>query len=277
MVDHLDRLLEGEQTGQVVSGHFTGAVADYGIWTDPELRELLGQRDLNGEVGRLRDLRLRHARTGLIASELVEKRPVRVTGQFSVAALDAVGERGEDIQQPPAHLPPLGAHAGTHECQFRRGGVGAAGGDLPAVGEGLKLFSRIGDAVGDHGVTMVQMSASLAERVTQIRQRDIGVRGQIPGQPTGRRDQCFLAAGRDRQYGRRRRAGATRGAETARPGQAARRAPRGRWCRRIRTSSPRRRVARSRGTADPWRERRSSDPRETRVGSEFCRCRLAGM
>ena len=58
VVDHLDRLLEGEQTGQMVSGHFTGAVADYGIWIYPELRELLGQRDLYGEVGRLRDLRL---------------------------------------------------------------------------------------------------------------------------------------------------------------------------------------------------------------------------
>ena len=164
---------------------------------------MLGQRDLDGEVGRLRDLRLRHARTALIASELVEQRPVRVAGQLSVAALDAVGERGEDVQQPAAHLPPLGAHAGTHECEFRRGGVGAAGGDLPAVGEGLKLFSRIGDAVGDHRVTMVQVSAPLAERVTQIRQRDIGVRGQMPGQPTGRRDQCLLAAGRDRQDGRR--------------------------------------------------------------------------
>ena len=30
VVDHLDRLLEGEQTGQMVSGHFTGAVADPG-------------------------------------------------------------------------------------------------------------------------------------------------------------------------------------------------------------------------------------------------------
>ena len=37
MVDHLNRLLEGEQTGEMVSGHFTGAVADYGIWTYPEL------------------------------------------------------------------------------------------------------------------------------------------------------------------------------------------------------------------------------------------------
>ena len=147
---------------------------------------MLGQRDLDGEVGRLRELRLRHARTALIASELVEQRPVRVAGQLSVAALDAVGERGEDVQQPAAHLPPLGAHAGTHERQFRRGGVGAAGGDLPAVGEGLKLFSRFGDAVGDHGVPMVQVSAPLAERVTQIRQRDVGVRGQM-ARPTDRR------------------------------------------------------------------------------------------
>ena len=57
-------------------------------------------------------------------------------------------------------------------------GTDAACGDLPAVGEGLKLFSHIGNAVGDHGVAMVQMSAPLAERVAQIRQRDIGVRWQ---------------------------------------------------------------------------------------------------
>ncbi len=195
MVDHLDRLLEGEQTGQVMSGHFTCAVADYGIRPYAELLELLGQRDLDGEVGRLRELRLRHARSALIASELVEQRPVRVAGQLSVAALDAFGERGEDVQQSAAHLPPLGAHAGAHEGQFRRGGFGTAGVDLPAVGEGLKLFSRIGDAVGDHGVPMVQVGAPLTERVTQIRQRDVGVRGQMAGQPTGGRDQCFLAAG----------------------------------------------------------------------------------
>ena len=79
----------------------------------------------------------------------------------------------------------------------------AAGGDLPTVGEGLKLFSRFGDAVGDHGVAMVQMRASLAERVPQLRQRDIGVCGQMLGQPTGRGDQRFLATRRDRQHGRR--------------------------------------------------------------------------
>ena len=63
VVDHLDRLLEGEQTGQMMGGDFACAVADYGIRSYAELLELLGQRDLNGEVGRLRDLRLRHART----------------------------------------------------------------------------------------------------------------------------------------------------------------------------------------------------------------------
>ena len=37
VVDHLDRLLEGEQTGEMVGGHFTGAVADHGIGSYPEL------------------------------------------------------------------------------------------------------------------------------------------------------------------------------------------------------------------------------------------------
>ena len=73
----------------------------------------------------------------------------------------------------------------------------------PALGEGLKLFSRIDDAVGDHGMAVVQVGASLAERVSQVRQRDIGVCGQVPGQPVGRGDQCFLAARRDRQHSRR--------------------------------------------------------------------------
>ena len=31
VVDHLDRLLEGEQTGEMVRGHFTGAVPDHGV------------------------------------------------------------------------------------------------------------------------------------------------------------------------------------------------------------------------------------------------------
>ena len=31
VVDDLDCLLEGEQTGQMVSGHLTGAVPDHGV------------------------------------------------------------------------------------------------------------------------------------------------------------------------------------------------------------------------------------------------------
>ena len=72
------------------------------------------------------------------------------------------------------------------------------------VGEGLKLFSRFGDAVGDHRVPMVQVSAPLTERVAQIRQRDIGTVAKCSAKPTGRRDQRLLAARRDRQDGQRR-------------------------------------------------------------------------
>ncbi len=48
----------------MVGGHFAGAVADHGIRDDPECRELLGQRDLNGEVGRLRELPFRPSANG---------------------------------------------------------------------------------------------------------------------------------------------------------------------------------------------------------------------
>ncbi len=121
---------------------------------------------------------------------------------------------GKTIEQVPAHLPPLGAHAGADEGEFRCRRAGAARGHLPTVGEGLKLFSHIGDAVGDHGVTVVEMDASLAERVRQVCQRDVGMGGQMFGQPTGRRDQRFLAARRDRQNG------TASAAEAARPGAA---------------------------------------------------------
>ena len=53
--------------------------------------------------------------------------------------------------------------------------MSAAGGDLPTVREGLKLFSRFGNAVGDDGVAMGQMRAALAEGVAELEQRDIGV------------------------------------------------------------------------------------------------------
>ena len=168
------------------------------------------------------------------------------------------------------HWGPMPVHT---NASLRRGGDGAAGGDLPAVGKGLKLFSRIGDAVCDHGVAMVQMRASLAERVTQIRQRDVGVSGQMLGQLTGRRDQCFVATRRDRQRsasGGGRAGGAHRGgrgggadrgrrlgehhvgvgaaeAERVHPGYA--------------SLAVGKRPTRSQG-------RRSSGPRETRVGSE---------
>src|SRR6476620_3003844 len=49
---------------------------------------------------------------------------------------------------------------------------------------------------------MGQMRASLAEGVTQLRQRDIGVSGEMVGQLTGRGDQRFLAARRERQHSR---------------------------------------------------------------------------
>ena len=35
VIDHLDRLLEGEQSGEMMSGHFTCAVADYGVGCIP--------------------------------------------------------------------------------------------------------------------------------------------------------------------------------------------------------------------------------------------------
>ena len=277
MVDHLDRLLEGEQTGQVMRGHFAGAVADNGIRSDPELRELLGQARPGWRSWPV-------ARSPsppceiLLSSRRSSSRSDQSVYRDSSRSLrsDAVGECGEDVEQPTAHPPPLRAHAGTDEREFRCGGVDAAGGDLPAVGEGLKLFSRLGDAVGDHGVPMVQVSASLAERVPQIRQRDIGVRGQVPGQPTGRGDQCLLAAGRDRQDGRRpRRAGDLR----------PRRRPGGRLGEHhVGVGAPESERVHSddaplAGGERPSRggyvdlEIRRSDT--CRVG--FCRCRLAGM
>ena len=54
-------------------------------------------------------------------------------------------------------------------ASFGAVGACAAGGDLPAVGEGLELVSRVGDAVGDQGVAMVEVGASLAECVAEVR------------------------------------------------------------------------------------------------------------
>ena len=51
----MDRLLEGEDAGEVMGGYFAGAVADHRVRGDPEMLQLLGERNLNGEVGGLRE------------------------------------------------------------------------------------------------------------------------------------------------------------------------------------------------------------------------------
>ena len=73
VVDDLDGLLEGEETGEIVGGHFACAVADHGVRGYPELLQLLGQRDLDGEVGGLCELRFGHAGTGFVGAQLVEQ------------------------------------------------------------------------------------------------------------------------------------------------------------------------------------------------------------
>ena len=72
------------------------------------------------------------------------------------------------------------------------------------------MFSRFGDAVSDHYMAVVQMHASLAQRVAQLRQRDVGVGAQMLGQPTGHGDQRLFATGRERQHGRRARSAVVR-------------------------------------------------------------------
>ena len=69
----MDRLLEGEDSGEIMGGHFAGAVADHRVRGDPELLQLLGERDLNGEVGGLRDICFGHPGTGFIGAKFVDQ------------------------------------------------------------------------------------------------------------------------------------------------------------------------------------------------------------
>ena len=73
VVDHVDRLLEGEDTGQIVGSHFAGAVADDGVGVDATLLQLFSEGDLDGEVGGLCDLCFAHARTGFVGAKFVDQ------------------------------------------------------------------------------------------------------------------------------------------------------------------------------------------------------------
>ena len=55
------------------TGNLAGAVADYRVRCDPELLQLVGECDLNGEVGGLRDLCFGHAGTGFVGAEFVDQ------------------------------------------------------------------------------------------------------------------------------------------------------------------------------------------------------------
>lgn len=207
----MDRLLEGEQTGEMMCGHFACAVPDYGIRGDSEVSKLLGQGDLDGEVRGLRHVRFRHAGPRLVASEFVQQRPVRISRQLFVAALDALGEHREGVEQSPAHFPPLGPMP-VQTNASRGAGFDATRRDLPAVGDGLKLFAHIADAVGDHDMTVVEVDTSLAECVPKICQRDFWMGGQMSGQSPG---------GCDERVPLRAEIGRTasgRAAESSRPG-----------------------------------------------------------
>ena len=165
----------------------------------PTLLQLFSEGDLDGEVGGLCDLCFAHARTGFVGAKFVDQRPVRVLGQLAIGAQDARGERGIDIKQSTAHLPRLRTHAGTDERQLRHRWGCAAGEDLSAIGEGLKLFLRIGNAAGHEGGSIVQVRAALTEGVAKVEQRDVAMSGQVFGQLAGGRDERFLRACRDRQ------------------------------------------------------------------------------
>ena len=111
VVDHLDRLLEREQTRQVVGSDFPGTVPDHGVRTKTELGELLGQGELHSEVRRLRELGFPHPRAGFVAKQFIDEGPVRVLRELPVAAFDRVGEGGKRTEQSATHPPPLRAHA----------------------------------------------------------------------------------------------------------------------------------------------------------------------
>ena len=101
--------------GDIGCGNFANTVADnLGGGHAPGLPEL-GERHLQGEDRRLRDVGLVNVRVFLATRHLFDERPVGVLADLGVDLLDGVAEDRFGLEQLLAHRPPLGALAGEDE------------------------------------------------------------------------------------------------------------------------------------------------------------------
>ncbi len=115
VIGHADRVLEVENSRHEGRAHLADAVPDDRGRLDTAIAPQRRKRCLHDEVGRLRDVRFRHARRGFIRLHLGEDRPARQALEDGVAFLGDPAKHRLGAQQLASHGPPLGAHAGEHE------------------------------------------------------------------------------------------------------------------------------------------------------------------
>ena len=119
-------VVEGERPGHGSGGDFADAVSGNGGWMDAVGGEQPCQRNLQGEVQRLRHFGPVDTRAGPVAKEFGGKREARGAVEGLVEFVYGIAEAGIVPVQLSAHSPPLRAHAGEDEQSPAAADSGAA-------------------------------------------------------------------------------------------------------------------------------------------------------
>ena len=199
------RIVQRERTRHERGGDLAHAVSRDRVRPHAPLAPERGERRLQREERRLRDLRPVHARMRGVRPDLVDHRPARVAPDRRVAFLQRGAELGPSVEQLAPHSGPLRALPREHEGEPRP--PLPVRGPVPSVPVRGELPDHLRRRRADDGEAALVMGSPHGRGVADIREPRRAVAPEPGVVVVGERDQRLVGLGGEGQHVRGRRLG----------------------------------------------------------------------